>query len=109
MNKRFQITLPAEVCDRPGTEPGDSLTYEILDSSIVLRRDPIDCAVAMLGLGAEIWQYTDVDEYIRNERDFWEKWWRLIRAFIAVVAPTIGHNFTASRSRRRQLTPPAAH
>ncbi len=72
VSSKHQISLPSEARRRLGIEPGDRLTVEVLDDSLVLRHRPARPSERMAGLGRHIWDGIDPVERIRRVRD--EEW-----------------------------------
>lgn len=68
---KFQITLPARICEQLEIRPGDHLLIDVRGDHIMLMREPDDYAAALEGLHAEIWAGVDPQEYVRRERDAW--------------------------------------
>jgi AbrB family looped-hinge helix DNA binding protein len=64
LSSKSQITLPKEVRERAGLAPGDYVTYELRDDTIVLRKvDPFDAAFHRALEGAlEEWASPQDDE-----------------------------------------------
>ncbi len=72
-----QLTLPKSWRSILGLKPGEKLNATLKkdnsDSALVLSKKPQNWTNYMAGLGKEIWEDVDVDEYIRKERDSWER------------------------------------
>lgn len=47
---------------------------QIQGNLIVMGREPVDHVAAMRGLGREVWEGIDVQEYIRGERETCPNW-----------------------------------
>lgn len=69
----FLVAVPAEARRRLNIERGDSLLVEVRDNAIILMPEPHDYARRLRGLHREIWEGIDVDEYVRREREAWER------------------------------------
>jgi AbrB family looped-hinge helix DNA binding protein len=72
VNRSNQITLPASVRQQLGIKPGDHLIVNVRGRHVVLLPEPKDYVSALRGLGREIWEGIDADEYIANERASWQ-------------------------------------
>ena len=72
VSTKGQIVLPAEIREKMGLQPGDELTVEVVDGKAVVAKAPKSWAQWGYGLGKEIWEGVDVDEYVRKERETWE-------------------------------------
>jgi len=52
-------------------ETGDYLRVEVQDGVIMLIPEPTDPVEELRGLGREIWEGVDAQEYVDRERDGW--------------------------------------
>jgi AbrB family looped-hinge helix DNA binding protein len=68
---RYQIVVPASIRRELGVGPGDHLLLDVRDGVIVLVPVPTDPVDALRGLGREIWEGTDAQEYVNQLRDEW--------------------------------------
>lgn len=68
VNKRHEITLPAEAQTRLGINSGDTFLLNVRDGLIYLVPEPNNWGEALRGVGKEIWEGVDPVEYIRRER-----------------------------------------
>ena len=73
LSSRHQVVIPKEARKRLGLHAGDQLVVEIEGEKVVLHPRPKNYTSYMLGLGKEAWQNIDATEYIRKERESWEK------------------------------------
>ncbi len=73
LSSRHQVVIPKEARKRLGLHAGDQLVVEVEGEKVVLHPRPKNYTNYMLGLGKEIWQEIDATEYIRKERESWEK------------------------------------
>jgi AbrB family looped-hinge helix DNA binding protein len=71
VSSKHQIAVPAAVRRRLNIDAGDYLLVEVQDGVIVLIPEPADAVEQLRGLGKEIWEGVDVQEYIDGERDGW--------------------------------------
>lgn len=73
LSSRHQVVIPKKVRKRLGLHAGDQLVVEVEGEKVVLRPRPKNYTNYMLGLGKEVWQRIDATEYVRKERESWEK------------------------------------
>ena len=74
MGKRGIVVLPAAVRRQVGINEGDELIVEAdIYGGIHILKKPRDYAQYMRNLGKEVWQGIDPVEYVRKERESWEK------------------------------------
>ncbi|MAU01029.1 MAG: AbrB family transcriptional regulator [Anaerolineaceae bacterium] len=71
VNNRYQITLPREICQQLGIEPGDELLVDRQGDTIVLLPKPKNPVDYLAGLHKEVWQNIDPQEYLRQEQAAW--------------------------------------
>lgn len=71
VSSKHQIAVPAAVRRRLAIDSGDHLVVEIQDGVIVLIPEPKDPVEELKGLGREIWEDVDIQDYIDQERDAW--------------------------------------
>lgn len=71
VSSKNHIAVPAEARKELGIEPGDYLLVTIRDGLMYVMREPDDWVEYTSGLGREVWEGIDVDEYINQERDAW--------------------------------------
>lgn len=71
VNSKNQIAVPAAVREHLKIESGDHLLMTVRGGTIVLVPEPRDYAAALRGLGSEVWEGVDPDDYIRREREAW--------------------------------------
>jgi AbrB family looped-hinge helix DNA binding protein len=72
VSSKQQISLPSEARRRLGIHPGDRLTVQVVDDTLVLRRRPERPSERMAGIGRHIWDGVDPVERIRRMRDEWD-------------------------------------
>jgi len=73
-----QITIPKAWRKALEIKPGTTklvayLTDLLKTKALTLQPKPKNWADYMAGLGKEVWEKVDTDEYIRKERDSWER------------------------------------
>jgi len=73
LSSRHQVVIPKKVRKELGLHAGDQLVVEIEGEKVVLHPRPKNYTNYMLGLGKEVWQNIDATEYVRKERESWEK------------------------------------
>jgi len=74
VGKKYQTVIPSEIRHRKGLEGGDSLIWEIDETTnqIIVIPKPRSFTRHMRGLGKRTWKKVNVNEYIKRERDSWE-------------------------------------
>lgn len=73
LNEDSSIKIPEYILKKSGLKPGAEIIWLYDEQGqILLMEKPKDFAKAMKGLGKEIWNKTDVDKYIEEERKSWE-------------------------------------
>jgi len=73
LSSRHQVVIPKKVRKELGLHAGDQLVVEIEGEKVVLHPRPKNYTNYMLGLGKKVWQNIDATEYVRKERESWEK------------------------------------
>ena len=73
VSKKHQIAVPAEIRRKLGISSGDRLLVDLQDGVIVIVPVPTSFTDRLRGLGREIWQDEDPQEYINRERGSWDK------------------------------------
>ena len=71
VSSKHQIAVPAAVRRRLTIDAGDHLLMEVQDGVIVLIPEPADPIAELKGLGREIWEDVDAQDYVNQERDGW--------------------------------------
>jgi bifunctional DNA-binding transcriptional regulator/antitoxin component of YhaV-PrlF toxin-antitoxin module len=74
IKQRYQTTIPKNIREKAKLGVGDELIWkydEIRDEILVIRK-PKCFSDAFWGLGKEIWEKENGDEYVRKERETWE-------------------------------------
>lgn len=73
LNEDSSIKIPEYILKKSGLKPGAEIIWLYDEQGqILLMEKPKDFAKVMKGLGKEIWNKTDVDKYIEEERKSWE-------------------------------------
>lgn len=74
VGKRGMMVLPAEVRKRAGIVEGDEVLVEVDERGTVhLMKKPPDFVAALRNLHKDIWAGQDPVQYVREERQAWEK------------------------------------
>jgi len=73
VSSKHQVVIPKEVRKTLDLHAGSQLVVEVEGEKVVLYPRPKNYTNYMLGLGKKIWQKTDATEYVRKERESWEK------------------------------------
>ena len=71
VSSKNQIAIPAEARRKLNIRSGDTLIYVVVGDQLVLIQEPKDWVEYMEGLGKEVWEGVDVDEYIAESRGRW--------------------------------------
>jgi AbrB family looped-hinge helix DNA binding protein len=71
VSSKHQIAVPAAVRRRLAIDAGDHLLVDVQDGVVVLTPEPKDPVEELKGLGREIWEGVDTQDYIDQERDGW--------------------------------------
>lgn len=73
LNEDSSIKIPEYILKKSGLKPGAEIIWLYDEQGqILLMEKPKDFAKAMKGLGKEVWNKTDVDKYIEEERKSWK-------------------------------------
>lgn len=73
ISKRYQIAVPAAARERLNVQSGDRLIVDIQDGMLILLPQPRRFADHLIGLHKEIWQGTEGQTYVDQEREAWER------------------------------------
>ncbi|MCK4926171.1 AbrB/MazE/SpoVT family DNA-binding domain-containing protein [Candidatus Aerophobetes bacterium] len=73
LSSKHQVVIPKKVRKKLGLHAGDQLVVEVEGEKVVLHPRPKNYTNYMLGLGRKVWHEIDATEYIRKERESWEK------------------------------------
>lgn len=71
MSSKNQIVVPSEAREKLHLNVGAQLLVLCKDDRVVLIPKPDDFVERLKGLHQDLWQGTDVAEYIRTERESW--------------------------------------
>ena len=66
--------IPDEIIKQAGLRPGDDIIWfcDGKTKQIILMEKPQDFSKALRGLGKELWNNIDVDEFVHEERSSWK-------------------------------------
>ena len=74
VSHKFQVVIPKNIRELLGISKGDMLQVYEKDDEIVMKKikhtEPLSLK-DLKGLGKEIWENTDVEEYVKKERESW--------------------------------------
>ena len=73
LSSKHQVVIPKKVRKKLGLHAGDQLVVEVEGEKVVLHPRPKNYTNYMLGLGRKVWHEIEATEYIRKERESWEK------------------------------------
>jgi AbrB family looped-hinge helix DNA binding protein len=68
-----QVSVPEDVRRQLDIGPGDTLVVDVRDGAVVLVPDHSDPVARLRGLYPDIWRGVDPDEYLKAERDAWQR------------------------------------
>lgn len=71
VSSKNQIAIPSSARRQLGIAPGDRLVVVVEDGVLMLVPEPIDPVSELQGLGQEIWDGVDAQEYVNRLRDEW--------------------------------------
>jgi AbrB family looped-hinge helix DNA binding protein len=71
VSSKHQIAVPASVRRQLSIKAGDYLLVEVEDGAMILVPKPVDALAELRGLGREIWEGIDAQDYVNRERDEW--------------------------------------
>lgn len=70
---KYQVVIPNEIRQKIGLHPKDEVMVEEVKGTAVIIPKPESFTGLMVGLGKEVWKGVDVRDFIKKERDSWEK------------------------------------
>ena len=73
VGKRYQIVIPKKIREQLGVKIEDELIVSVRNSWIVIQLRPRRYSEYMQGLGKDVWKEVEAAEYVRKERQAWEK------------------------------------
>jgi len=69
ISSKFQVVIPRKARDVLGIQAGDKLIFDYRDGVVALLARPADFVEFMRGLGSDVWEQTDISQYLREERE----------------------------------------
>jgi len=73
VGKRYQVVTPKKVREQLGVNVEDELIVGVRNARIIMQPRPRRYSEYMQGLGKEVWKGVEATEYVRKEREAWEK------------------------------------
>ena len=73
MDDKYHILVPATVRKQLNLHKGDRFILDIQGELIILLPEPASYTDRLAGLHRELWSNVDGDQYLRGERDSWER------------------------------------
>lgn len=74
LSQKYQVVIPKEIRQRMRLKAGMSVTLQPLDENrAVLVKQPKDYVAALSGLGQDVWKKLGGVNYIKRERQRWDK------------------------------------
>ena len=74
VSHKFQVVIPREVRELLGISKGDTLQVYEKNHEIIMKKMDAKRPLSLKnlkGLGKDIWEEIDVEDYIKKERDSW--------------------------------------
>jgi len=74
VGKRGMMVIPSEIRRKASIQEGDEVLVEVDErGTIHIMKRPRDFSAALKNLHSDIWRGIDPVQYVREERDSWEK------------------------------------
>ena len=74
IGKRGTLVLPAGIRHKAGIQEGDEVLIEMDErGTLHIMKKPKDFVAALRNLHKDIWKGIDPVQYVKEERDSWEK------------------------------------
>lgn len=73
VTSKNQIVIPKKARKALGIRVGDEILVEVKDGVIEAVKRPESYAEYTRGLGAHLWKGLEAQEYVRKEREGWER------------------------------------
>lgn len=73
VSDKYQIVIPKTVRNKLMIKKGQKLISYIIGTHLVLSPESSSYSARLAGLGKKLWKNIDPVEYIRKERQGWEK------------------------------------
>lgn len=74
VSHKFQVVIPKEIRELLCISKGDTLEVYEKDHEVIMKKSEVRKPFSLRdlqGLGKEIWEDVDVEDYIKKERDSW--------------------------------------
>jgi AbrB family looped-hinge helix DNA binding protein len=72
VSTKHQIAIPSEARRKLGIEPGDRLSVEITEDTLILRRRHARPSERLRGMARGMYEGLDAVEYVRRLRAEWD-------------------------------------
>ncbi|MBI1743098.1 AbrB/MazE/SpoVT family DNA-binding domain-containing protein [Candidatus Acetothermia bacterium] len=73
ISSKYQVVIPKAVRKALGLRPGDQLLVQLEDGKIVMRPRPQSYTKHLRGLHKNVWKGLEATEYVKRERESWER------------------------------------
>jgi AbrB family looped-hinge helix DNA binding protein len=73
LSSKNQIAIPKSARQKLAIGPGDQLILDVEKDSLILKPKPKSYSKHLRGLHRSIWKDVDGVDYVRKEREIWEK------------------------------------
>lgn len=73
VSDKYQVVIPKAVREKLDIQKGQKLIAYIIDSCLILSPSSSSYTQKLAGLGQKLWAKIDPIEYVRKERQEWEK------------------------------------
>ncbi len=73
VGKRYQVVIPADIRRGLGIKEGDELFLSVDKDRIIFRIKPKSWTEFGEGLHREVWSGMDTTQYLKGERQSWDK------------------------------------
>jgi AbrB family looped-hinge helix DNA binding protein len=73
LSSKNQIAIPKSARKKLAIGPGDQLILDVEKDSLILKPKPKSYSKHLRGLHGAIWHEVDATEYVRKERETWER------------------------------------
>ncbi len=73
VSHKYQVSVPSAARKKLHIEKGDHLLVDVRDGYIVLMPEPRDYGQHLRGLHREVWEDVEPQDYVRGEREDWQR------------------------------------
>lgn len=73
ISSKYQVVIPKAVRKALELRPGDQLLVQLEDGKIVMRLRPQSYTKHLRGLHKNVWKGLEATEYVKRERESWER------------------------------------